>query len=72
MRSTLDTKDPAGVQIMSFVCTDDLSATETITGSAITVSVVHGIDANPSALISGSATISGGTVLQKSLAVSMA
>lgn len=42
-----------------------LGVSETISSATVTASVYSGVDANPSAMISGSATISGAVVSQK-------
>lgn len=48
-----------------FNFTSQLAVGETISSATVTASVYTGVDANPSAIISGSATISGAVVSQK-------
>lgn len=50
-------------QVFDF--TSRLAATETISSAAVAASVYSGTDSNPSAIVSGVATVSGQTVVQK-------
>lgn len=67
MTQVLETKDSAEKIVVTFDYANELDAGETLFGTpTITVSVVKGADASPSAILSGSPTISsdGTQVLQ--------
>lgn len=64
MRSEFDSKDPAGAQIASFVCADEMGGGETINSVAVTISVLSGVDSSPASMLYQAATISGSTVFQ--------
>lgn len=51
--------------LLPFEFVSDLAPTETISTQSVTCTVWSGIDANPSAMISGSASASGTVVTQK-------
>lgn len=59
-------KDPAEIVDVSFEFTAELGA-ETITplSPVVTVALVSGVDADPSAILQGAASIVGGVVLQR-------
>lgn len=64
MRALFDSKDPAGAQIASFICVDEMGAGETISSVSVTISVLAGVDASPASMLYQAATISGSTVFQ--------
>jgi hypothetical protein len=63
--TTFDAKITTEDLFLDFNFISDLEVGETISGAEVTCSVFSGIDATPSAVISGTATVSGGTVTQK-------
>jgi len=65
MRVTFDAKLAGETIIETFDFTSRLGLSETISTAVTTATTYSGTDATPSALISGSATISGKTVTQK-------
>lgn len=64
MTTTFPKKDPGEKFYISFDFTAELDAGETIVSVAITNEVIGGVDATPAAMLSGSATIQAGAVLQ--------
>jgi len=58
-------KTPADQEFFAFDYARRLGTGETIASAVWTASVVEGTDGNPSALISGTATVSGSRVSQK-------
>ena len=61
---TFSSKDPNETELFVFDFLDLLNPGETITGAAVTVTVSVGTDGVPSAMLSGSASISGTQVSQ--------
>lgn len=64
-REIFEIKPPTDTKYLYFDFTDDLAAAETISTQVVTATVYSGTDANPSAIISGSASASGAEVSQK-------
>lgn len=64
-RETFDIKPPTDTRTVYFNFTSNLAVGETISTQVVTASVFSGTDANPSAIISGSASASGAEVSQK-------
>lgn len=64
MRAQWEAKDPAELLVASFNLVDVIEVGENIVSTALSVSVMDGVDASPSALLSGGVTISGSLVLQ--------
>ena len=64
MRVTFNAKQASETVIFTFDFTSRLTLAETISTASTTATVYSGTDASPSAIISGSATISGKTVTQ--------
>ena len=64
-RIIFDPKRVADVQTYTFDFTSKLAASETISTQVVTAAVWSGVDAAPSAIISGSASVSGSIVSQK-------
>ena len=59
------TKDPAEIVFVAFDFSGEIEEGERLTGTpVVTVSLLSGADANPSALLGGSAAIAGASVLQ--------
>lgn len=54
-----DTKAPNEEDSFGFQFEDLLAVGETISSAEISIEVVHGTDANPSAMIAGTATVNG-------------
>jgi len=63
-RAIFDVKEASTPFSATFSFSIDLAIGETISSASITAAVYSGTDAAPSALISGSASISGGEVTQ--------
>ncbi|HND12311.1 MAG TPA: hypothetical protein PLY80_17850 [Pseudomonadota bacterium] len=63
-RTVWPAKDPAERLVASFDYRDALDAGETIASALVTATLLAGSDADPSALLDGLPTISGGLVLQ--------
>lgn len=61
----LPAKRPGESAPVTFDFTSSLAATETISSQSVTVSVYSGVDANPSAMLSGVASASGKLVSQQ-------
>lgn len=61
----LDAKQAGSMELRVFPFTSKLAVGETISSAVVTAAVYSGVDANPSAIVSGTATISGGLVSQK-------
>jgi hypothetical protein len=59
-----DVKRPGETAPVTFDFTAQLGASETIATQAVVASVYSGVDANPSAIVSGAATASGKIVSQ--------
>ena len=64
-RAEIPPKLSAEIRTVTFDFTSDLAAGETISTETVTASVYSGVDASPSAVISGSASASGAVVSQK-------
>ena len=64
MRVAFNAKLAAETVIETFDFTSRLALAETISTAVTTATVYSGVDASPSAIVSGSATISGKTVTQ--------
>lgn len=64
MRPAWPAKDPAEALVAAFDYADDLDAGETIGSASVTCALLSGSDASPAAVLNGSPTVSGGTVLQ--------
>ena len=64
MRITLDAKLAAETSKIVFDFTSRLTIAETISTAVVTATTYSGTDASPSAIVSGTATISGKTVTQ--------
>lgn len=64
MTTTFPKKDPGEKFYISFDYTNELDAGETIASAVVSMEVTNGVDASPSALLSGSPTIQGGAVMQ--------
>ena len=65
MRITLDPKLVGETVTETFDFTSRLAASETLSSPVVTAAVYSGTDATPSAVISGSASVSGQKVTQK-------
>jgi hypothetical protein len=63
-RVVFDPKRAADVALLLFDFTSLLASGETISTQSVAASVWSGVDANPSAIVSGSATASGAIVKQ--------
>jgi hypothetical protein len=57
-------KDPAEVLVATFDYASEINSGETIASAVVTCSVLAGTDPTPAAVLAGSASIAGGTVLQ--------
>lgn len=64
MRITWPAKDPDEVLVAAFDFTTEVNTGETISAAIVDCSVVSGVDANPSAVLTGAAVVSAGVVLQ--------
>ena len=64
-RADIPPKLSGETRTITFDFTSDLAAGETISTETVTASVYSGVDASPSAVISGSASASGVVVSQK-------
>lgn len=64
MRTIWPAKDPAERLVATFDYREELDTGETITGAAVTCTLLSGTDANPEAVLYGTPTIVDGTVLQ--------
>lgn len=64
-RQVFPTKFDSETLLLTFDFQADLAVGETLSGPTIAASVYSGTDASPSAIITGSATVSGATVTQK-------
>jgi len=64
-REVFEIKPPTDTRNTYFDFTGDLAVAETISTQVTTATVFSGTDANPAAIISGSATASGAIVTQK-------
>jgi len=64
MRTVLDPKPVTGTVLRQFDFSSLLQTGETLASAVVTASVYSGTDPTPSAIISGSATVSGGVVSQ--------
>jgi hypothetical protein len=62
--STLPAKFVGETTSVSFNFLSRLAVSETLSTATVTASVYSGVDASPSAIVSGSASISGSTVTQ--------
>lgn len=60
-----DSKQAGSTEPRVFDFLSKLAVGETISGAAVTAAVYSGVDASPSAIVSGAATISGSQVSQK-------
>ena len=63
-RAIFDVKETATPFSAAFSFATDLAVGETISSASVAATVYSGTDASPSAIISGSASISGGEVTQ--------
>lgn len=64
MTTTFPKKDPGEKFWISFDYTNELDAGETIISTVISNETIGGVDASPAGMLSGSATIQPGAVLQ--------
>lgn len=64
MRTLWPAKDPAEKLVATFDYSEDLDAGETIASATLTCTLLSGTDADPAAMLYGTPTIAGGTVLQ--------
>ena len=64
MRTLWPAKDPAEKLVATFDYSEDLDVGETIASATLTCTLLSGTDADPAAVLYGSATIDAGTVLQ--------
>lgn len=64
-REVFEIKPPTDTRLFYFDFTSNLAVAETISTQEVTATVYSGTDANPSAIISGSASASGAEVSQK-------
>ena len=67
IEDSFSTKDPAADRTFSFGMPGWLEPGETLTGVVFSMLVVSGVDANPSAMLSGAGQVSGTDVLQRVL-----
>ncbi|MER2545909.1 MAG: hypothetical protein ABTS16_21150 [Candidatus Accumulibacter phosphatis] len=64
LRSAWPAKDPEEALVAEFYYANEVQAGETITGMSVSCSVLSGVDPDPAAVLNGTPTISGSSVLQ--------
>lgn len=65
IKTTLPVKPTTATLLAVFDFAPELSVGETLSTPSVSVSTYSGVDASPSAVLSGTATVSGTTVTQK-------